>query len=139
MQLSRFLRVLSSSFAATALLCLLASAPALRAQPTQNNHLVSPAQLQQQVQNATTTRQQNIDTLNRFVSTPEALKAMKDAKIDPAQVKTAIPTLSNSELADLSARAQRDQQEFAAGGLGTLAIAIIIIAVVLIILLAAYH
>ncbi|MGA8111643.1 MAG: hypothetical protein WB974_19545 [Acidobacteriaceae bacterium] len=139
MQSSGFLRLLSRSFAATALLCLLASAPALWAQPTQNNHLVSPAQLQQQVENATATRQQNIDTLNRFVSTPQALRAMKDAKIDPAQVKTAIPTLSNSELADLSGRAQHAQRQFAAGGLGTLAIAIIIIAVVLIILLAAYH
>ncbi|HEX4036438.1 MAG TPA: hypothetical protein VHX37_00140 [Acidobacteriaceae bacterium] len=139
MQSSGFLRFLSRTFAAAALLSLLVSAPALHAQQSQDTHLVSPAQLQQQVQNATATRRQNIDALNRFVSTPQALQAMKDAKIDPAQVKTAIPTLSSAELADFSARAQHARQQFAAGGLGTLAIAIIIIAVVLVILLAAYH
>lgn len=139
MQLSRFLRLVSRSFAATALLSLLAAAPALRAQPNQEQHLVSPSQLQQQVQNSTAIRQQNIDTLNRFVSTPQAMQAMQDAKIDPVQVKNAIPTLSNAELANLSARAQHAQQQFAAGGLGTLAIALIIIGVVVIILVAAYH
>lgn len=95
--------------------------------------------MQQQVQNATATRQQNIDTLNQFLATPTANKAMKDAKIDPAQVKNAIPTLSDAELANLSARASHAQSQFAAGGLTTLALALIILAVVLIILLAAYH
>ena len=33
---------------------------------------------------------------------PEAQKAMHDAKVDPAQVKNAIPTLSDQELANLS-------------------------------------
>jgi exonuclease VII large subunit len=139
MQLSRFFRLISRSFAAATLFSLVASAPALHAQKTQEQHLISPAQMQQQVQNTTLTRQQNIDTLNQFVSTPQAVQAMKDAKIDPVQVKNAIPTLSNAELANLTARAQHAQQQFAAGGLGTLAIALIIIAVVLIILLAAYH
>lgn len=101
--------------------------------------MVPLAQLQQQVENASAARQQNIETLTKFVSTPEALKAMKDAKIDPVQVKTAIPTLSNAELADLSTRAQHAQQQFAAGGLGVLAIGLIIVAVVVIILVAAYH
>ncbi len=64
---------------------------------------------------------------------------MQDAKIDPIQVKTAIPTLSSAELANLSARADRAQHDFAAGGLSTLALALIIIAIVLIILLAAFH
>jgi hypothetical protein len=95
--------------------------------------------MQQQVQSTTAARQQNIETLNQFLATPTAAKAMKDAKVDPAQVKDAIPTLSNAELANLSARAAHAQSQFAAGGLTTLALALIIIAVVLIILLAAYH
>jgi CHASE3 domain sensor protein len=55
------------------------------------------------------------------------------------RVKTAIPTLSNAELANLSARAQHAQQDFAAGRLSNLMIGLIIVLVVLVILLAAYH
>jgi hypothetical protein len=100
---------------------------------------VSPAQLDRRLQESTVTRQKQVEGLTQFLSTPQAEKAMKDAKIDPVQVKTAIPTLSNAELADLSARADRAQHDFAAGGLGTLAIALIILAIVLVILLAVYH
>ncbi len=141
---SGFLSLLTRGLTPVAL-CLLISAPALHAQQTQNqpasqdHHLVSPDQMQQQVQNSTATRQQNIDTLNQFVSSPEAAKAMKDAKIDPVRVKTAIPTLSNAELANLSARAQHAQQDFAAGRISNLMIGLIIVLVVLVILIAAYH
>lgn len=136
MQFQRISRLITRSLAFAALPLLLAASPAVRAQGT---HVVSPMQMQQQVQTATTTRQQNIDTLNQFLATPTANKAMRDAKIDPAQVKNAIPTLSDAELANLSARAAHAQSQFAAGSLSTLAIALIILAVVLIILLAAYH
>jgi hypothetical protein len=136
MHFPRIFRLVTGSLAALSLPLLLASSPAVRAQDT---HLVSPSQLQQQVQTSTTARQHNIETLNQFLGTPTAEKAMKDAKIDPTQVKNAIPTLSNAELANLSARAAHAQSQFAAGGLTTLALALIILAVVLIILLAAYH
>jgi hypothetical protein len=139
-------------FAAAALITLFATSSALRAQnpapaktqatvqtADQDAHLVSPAQLNSQVQASTATRQKQVENLTQFLSTPQAEKAMKDAKIDPVQVKTAIPTLSNAELADLSARADRAQHDFAAGGLGTLALTLIILAIVLIILLAVYH
>jgi hypothetical protein len=74
---------LPRAFAAVALLSFLAT-PALWAQQTsQGAHLVSPDQLQQQVQTAAATRQDNIDNLTRFLSTPTAEKAMRDTKIDP--------------------------------------------------------
>ncbi|MFZ0632697.1 MAG: PA2779 family protein [Acidobacteriaceae bacterium] len=136
MHFPRFYRLVTRSLALAALPLLFAGSPAVRAQDT---HLVSPSQMQQQVQTATKTRQQNIETLNQFLATPAAAKAMKDAKIDPVQVKNAVPTLSNAELANLSARAAHAQSQFAAGGLTTLALTLIILAVVLIILLAAYH
>jgi len=136
MHFQRFYRLFTCSLCAAVLPLFLASSPVARAQDT---HVVSPHQLQQQVQSATATRQQHIDTLNHFLATPTAEKAMKDAKIDPAQVKNAIPTLSDAELANLSARAAHAQSQFAAGGLTTLALALIILAIVLIVLLAAYH
>lgn len=136
MQFPRFYRLATSLLATATLPLLLASSPVARAQDT---HLVTPSQLQQQVQTTSSARQQNIETLNQFLATPTAEKAMKDAKIDPVQVKNAIPTLSDAELANLSTRAAHAQSQFAAGGLSTLALALIILAVVLIILLAAYH
>lgn len=152
MQFSRFSSLMMRGSAAIALATLLFSCSAARAQTSpqpaapataqsadQSSHLVSPEQLANQVQSSAAVRQQRIEGLNRFLSTPQAEKAMKDAKIDPVQVKTAIPTLSDAEIANLSARADRAQHDFAAGGLSTLALALIIIAVVLIILLAAYH
>jgi len=132
---------------AAALAMLLTSSCALRAQSKtqtaiqnadQDSHLVSPAQLDSQVQESTATRQKQIEVLTQFLSTPQAEKTMKDAKIDPVQVKTAIPTLSNAELKDLSARADRAQHDFAAGGISTFLLTVIILAIVLIILLAVY-
>jgi hypothetical protein len=103
----------------------------LRAQ----NHLVSPADLQQQVMSATQQRQHNIDSLQQFLSTPLAEKAMKDANINPRQVQNAIPSLSNQELAQLSARAEKAQRDFAAGDLTQRDILLIILAVVVLVLI----
>lgn len=133
---------LSSGLALAALVSLFLSVPGLRAQAQNNqqdSHIVSSAQLQQQVQNSAAVRQKNIDTLNQFLSTPDAQQAMKTAKIDPVQVKTAVPTLSDAELANLSARAQHAQQEFAAGHLSNAVWLIIIIAIVVIIVVAVVH
>ena len=107
-------------------------APALTAQ----DHLVSPAQLQQQMDAASATRQQNIRTLTSFLSTPTATRAMKSRGIDPVQVENAIPNLSNAELASLSARATKAQQDFAAGSLSNNDLLIIILVLVVVILLA---
>jgi CHASE3 domain sensor protein len=123
-----FTRIL---FAAT--LPLLVASPVLRAQDT---HLVSPDQLQQQVQSASAMRQANIDSLTRFLSTPTAEKAMRDAKVSPLQVRTAIPTLSDQELANLSQRASTAQQAFAAGTLSNNDLLIIILILVVVILVA---
>ena len=127
------------AFAAVALASFLAI-PALRAQQSaQASHLVSPEQLQQQVQHASATRQAAIDNLTRFLSTPAAEKAMRDAKVDPVQVRTAIPTLSSQELANLSQRATNAQQAFAAGTLSNNDLLIIILILVVVILVAVIH
>ncbi|MGA7524838.1 MAG: PA2779 family protein [Acidobacteriaceae bacterium] len=122
-----------------AMLALLVTSPALRALSTpaaQDTHLVSPAQLQQQMQSTSATRQANIDNLTRFLSTPTAQKAMRDAKVDPVQVRTAVPTLSDQELASLSQRATSAKQAFAAGTLSNNDLLIIILILVVVILVA---
>lgn len=148
----RFFSIMTRGLAALALVSLLASSAALHAQeparntssaavmsPDQDTHLVPPAQLDQQVQASTTARQKQVQDLTQFLSTPQAVKAMRDAKIDPVQVKTAIPSLSDAELADLSARANHAQSEFAAGVLSNQTLLIIILVLVAVILIAVIH
>lgn len=126
-------------FLAAAVFSLAASTPALRAQQPADTHLVSPAQMQQQVHNSSAERQKNIDTLTNFLSTPTAIGKMKSERIDPAQVKNAIPNLSDDELADLSARATKAQQQFTAGTLSNNDLLIIILVLVVVILLIVVH
>ncbi|MGB7133791.1 MAG: hypothetical protein WBD46_00785 [Acidobacteriaceae bacterium] len=150
MQSRRTFSFLARGLAAAALLSLLAL-PAAHAQktaapgqtpgqtPGQDQHLVSPTQLQQQVQDASTAREKNIDTLTRFLSSPAATEAMQSHHIDAKQVKDAIPTLSDAELVDLSARAAHAQQQFAAGTLSNQTLLIIILVLVAVILIAVIH
>jgi hypothetical protein len=138
------LRFFGLSVILAAMLSFVVSSPAAHAQqPRQNTdqdtHLVTPQQLQQQVQSSTETHQKEIQDLNQFLSTPLAQKAMKDSKIDPVEVKTAIPSLSDAELADLSARADHAQHDFSAGVLGTTALLLIILIIVVIILVSIWH
>jgi uncharacterized membrane protein len=142
MQLQRMFHFLTRGLAATAVFSLLAL-PTAHAETTklatQDQHLVSPAQLQQQVQTTSNARQQNIDTLTQFLSTSQAVQVMKSHNIDPAQVKHAIPTLSDAELADLSARAAHAQHDFAAGILGIDTLLLIILILVIVIVIAVVH
>ncbi len=135
MHFRRTFSFVTRAFAVAAMSSLLATS-ALAQQPSQAAHLVSPDQLQHQVQSASATHQANVDNLTRFLSTPTAEKAMRDAKIDPVQVRTAIPTLSDQELASLSQRATSAQQAFAAGTLSNNDLLIIILILVVIILVA---
>jgi hypothetical protein len=54
-------------------------------------------------------------------------------------VKTAIPLLSDQELANLSARSLDAQQKFAAGHLGPGLLTVIVIAIAVIIIVAIIH
>lgn len=142
MQLRLTSMFLSRAFFVAALAIALL-APALRAQtsapPNDDVHIVTPDQLQHQVQAASAARQQNIDSLTQFLSSPMATGKMKAEHIDPQQVKSAIPSLSDAELANLSARATQAQQQFAAGTLSNNDLLIIILILVVVILIAVIH
>ena len=123
-----------------AVLIVLVSYPSgLLAQTASNDHIVSSKVLEQQVESSSTGRQKNVEALSKFMSTPAAEKAMRDAKIDPVQVQKAIPTLSDSELASLSSRATDAQQKFSAGVLGTSTLTLIIVLIAIIIIVAIIH
>jgi hypothetical protein len=101
----------------------------------QSDHVVSPADLQRQAAAVTHMRQENIEKVRSFLSSPMAEETMQKAHIDSGQVKAAVPNLSDEELGQLSARADKAQRDFAAGYLNTRDIALIILGVVVIILI----
>jgi hypothetical protein len=139
MESTSCLRVLARGFLAVALLSVLALVAGSIFTARADDHVVSSQALQQQMQNSTATRRQNIDTVTRFLSTPIAERTMQAEHYDAVQVKNAIPALSDAELANLAARARNAQQQFSAGVLGIGMLTLIILLVVVIIVVAAVH
>jgi hypothetical protein len=99
------------------------------------SHLVSASELQQAVVKASTERQQNRSEVQRFLSSEQAQKALKSAHMNPEQVKTAVSTLNDAELAQLATRAHKAQVDFAAGTLSDRDLIIIIVAIAALILI----
>ena len=90
-------------------------------------HVVSSAELQKAAVDASRARQQNLDTLKEFFSSESAQRALKAAHTDPEQVKKAVASLSDAELAQLASRAKKAQADFAAGNLSDRDLIIILI------------
>ncbi|HXO37391.1 MAG TPA: hypothetical protein VN872_02070 [Candidatus Acidoferrum sp.] len=99
------------------------------------SHVVSPADLQKAATSASQVRQHNLDSIQHLLSTPTAEKALKSAKVDVRQVKTAVSTLNDQELAQLAARADKAQADFAAGSLSQRDLILIILGVAVLILI----
>jgi hypothetical protein len=99
------------------------------------NHVVSPADLQKEMVGATQAREHNLQTVERFLSTPTAEKALKSAQINPQQVRTAVSTLNEHELAELAARADKAQADFAAGNLTDRDLILIILGIAVLVLI----
>jgi hypothetical protein len=103
-------------------------------------HVVSPLELQKAGQAATNARQQNLETLQGFLSSAQAQKAIEDAHMNPVEVQKAIAGLSDRDLANLAARANKAQNEFAAGTIDDRDLLIILVAIAaLILIIVAVH
>ena len=98
-------------------------------------HLVSPSELQQAAVKASTARQQNLDQVKQFFSSEKAQQALKSAHVNPEQVKSAVSTLDDAELAQLASRVQKTQADFAAGTLSDRDLIIILVAIAALILI----
>ena len=70
-----------------------------------------------------------------FLSSAEAQQAMKSTHIDPQQVKNAIPQMNDDELAQLSARSEKAQKDFAGGRISDRDLLLILLGVAVLILL----
>lgn len=101
------------------------------------NHVVSPAQIQNDVSGASAVRRNNEKQLRSFLSTEEMQRVMKSEGVNPQQVTNAVSQLSDADLARLSARSAKAQSDFAAGRMsgpvlfliGAVIVAVILIAV----------
>jgi hypothetical protein len=98
-------------------------------------HVVSPADLQQETMAASQARQRNLQTVTQFLSSQRAQKALRSAHMDPTQVKTAVSTLSDQELAQLASRSNKAQADFAAGRIDDRDLLLILVAIAALILI----
>jgi hypothetical protein len=98
-------------------------------------HVVSPSDLQQATVQASTVRQHNVEQVQQFFSSEKADKALRSAHMNPEQVKSAVSTLDDAELARLASRVNKAQADFAAGTLSDRDLIIILVAVAILILI----
>lgn len=98
-------------------------------------HVVRPSELQKAAVDASRVRQQNLETLKEFFSSERAQRALKAAHTDPEQVKAAVASLSDAELAQLASRAKQAQADFAAGNMSDRDLIIILILIAALILI----
>jgi Flp pilus assembly protein TadB len=98
-------------------------------------HVVSPADIHNQLVTTTQSRQQNLEKARQLFSSEAVQKAMASAQMDSAQVKAAVSTLSDAEIAQLASRADELQNDFAAGRLSERDLLIIIIGIAALILI----
>lgn len=120
--------------------CFLAVLFAVPTQMVAQDHVVNPADLQKAAETASQARQQNVESLTKALSSPKAEKALKAAQIDPARVKSAVSSLSESDLARLASRANKAQDDFAAGRMDDRDLLLILVAIAaLILIIVAVH
>ena len=98
-------------------------------------HVVSPADLQKEILNATQRRELNVDKVKKFLSSEMAQKALKTVHMNPEQVKTGVASLSDAELAQLASRADKAQADFAAGTLSDRDLLLIILGIAALVLI----
>lgn len=98
-------------------------------------HVVSPSDLQHEAVRASEVRQQNVEQVRQFFSSEKAEKTLRSAHMNPEQVKNAVSTLDDAELARLASRVQKTQADFAAGTLSDRDLIIILVAIAALILI----
>ena len=98
-------------------------------------HVVSPSDIHKELVNTAQTRQKNLEKTRRLFSSDETRKAMEAAQISPEKVDAAVSTLSDEELARLASRADKLDQDFAAGRLSDRDILIVILGLAALVLI----
>lgn len=98
------------------------------AQSRGEEHVVSPADLRNEIQGKVETRKGLQAKVDKFFSSEQAKQALKTVHLDPQVVRNAVRQLDDEELARLAVRAEKAQSDFAAGALTNQEITYILIA-----------
>lgn len=101
------------------------------------DHLVSREAARERVLDAAPERARSLATLDAVLQTPEARQAAASLGADTAQLRAALPTLSDAEITDLASRAEALQADPVAGlddDIRTLLIIFLIVAIVILVL-----
>ena len=96
--------------------------------PAPEAHVVPLIELHQAAVAASSQRQDNVSRLERFFTGETAEKALRTVRLNGNQVRDAIASLDNEELARLAARADKANSDFAAGSLTNQELTYIVIA-----------
>ncbi len=104
---------------------------------TTPEHILPMKELQGQLQSVTTERAKNIEDIQRVLSYPAAAAALAKSKVSPDQMRAAVATLDDSELARLSDRARASEKDVEGGIIvgilaliGLIVVILIVVAVV---------
>ena len=100
-----------TSFAVAAAMAAILSAPPAFTQ----DHLLRRDTAQARLAAAAAERRHELDAVDRLLATPEAGRAASSVGVDIAAVRATVPSLSDAELADLSARAAALEADPVAG------------------------
>lgn len=106
-------------------------------QASAQQHVVPLAELQSKLQAASEARASNIADIERVLSYPAAVQALEKSGVKQEQVRTAVATLSNDELARLADKARGAEKDVEGGIIvgilaliGLIVVILIVIAVV---------
>lgn len=102
-----------------------------------DHHVLPLNQLQQQAQTAAEQRQKNIADIERVLSYPAAQQALAKSDVNSDQMKQAVATLDDQELARLATQARASENDVK-GGLIVGILALIGLIVVIIIVVAVF-
>lgn len=102
-----------------------------------DDHIVPLGELHQQARAAADQRSNNLADIERVLSYPAAARALSKANVNHDQMKTAVSTLSDDELARLADRARASERDVQGGFIvgilaliGLIVVIIIVVAVV---------
>lgn len=113
---------------------LLAGTMALPAVAAAEDHVVPLTELHQSVRSAAQERARNIADIERVLSYPAARDALQRSKVNPEQVKTAVATLDDQELARLADRARASEKDVQGGLIvGILALIGLIVVIIIVV------
>ncbi|MFB3906408.1 MAG: hypothetical protein ACE15E_23435 [Acidobacteriota bacterium] len=83
----------------------------------QSNHVVTSAELSQELVKHSLTRQASLGSLERLFSRPEVARTLEKTVGSPKKILQAAAVLSDDELARLAEKARSIEADFAAGAL----------------------